>query len=95
MADPLAYRLSPKGPQCARFPKRCCRCWRPRRFPRAYFHVDPKTGNRAWTHRLFNVTDAGMLTTATNLVFSAGREGYFFALDGKTGKTSGRSIWAR
>jgi glucose dehydrogenase len=33
-----------------------------------------------------DVTDAGVLSTASDLVFSGGREGYFFALDGKTGQ---------
>ncbi len=32
-----------------------------------------------------DITLAGVLSTATDLVFSGGREGYFFALDGRTG----------
>jgi len=32
------------------------------------------------------VTDAGMLTTASDILFTGGREGYFYALDAKTGK---------
>jgi glucose dehydrogenase len=32
-----------------------------------------------------DVTDAGMLTTALDLLFAGGREGYFFALDARTG----------
>ena len=32
-----------------------------------------------------DVTDAGVLTTATDVLFSGGREGYFFALDARTG----------
>ena len=32
-----------------------------------------------------DVTDGGILTTASNLLFSGGREGYFFALDARTG----------
>jgi alcohol dehydrogenase (cytochrome c) len=39
-----------------------------------------------WTYKLFDVTDAGILSTASNLVFSGSREGYVYALDGKTGK---------
>ena len=31
------------------------------------------------------VTDAGILTTASDLLFSGGREGYFFALDARNG----------
>ena len=32
-----------------------------------------------------DVTDAGILTTASDLLFSGGREGYFFALDARNG----------
>ena len=32
-----------------------------------------------------DVIDAGVLTTASDLVFSGDREGYVFALDAKTG----------
>ena len=32
-----------------------------------------------------DLTDAGILTTATDLLFTGGREGYFFALDARTG----------
>ena len=31
------------------------------------------------------MTDAGILTTASDLLFSGGRDGYFFALDARTG----------
>jgi alcohol dehydrogenase (cytochrome c) len=48
--------------------------------------LDPKTGKRVWTFPQFDVTDAGMLTTASDILFTGGREGYFYALDAKTGK---------
>ena len=32
-----------------------------------------------------DVTDSGILTTSTDLLFSGGREGYFHALDARTG----------
>ena len=48
--------------------------------------VDPKTGKRVWTFSQYDVTDAGMLTTASDILFTGGREGYFYALDAKTGK---------
>ena len=44
------------------------------------------TGKRVWTFPQYDVTDAGMLTTASDLLFTGGREGYFYALDAKTGK---------
>ena len=46
---------------------------------------DPKTGEKRWEFRMADVTDSGVLTTASDLVFSGGREGYFFALDARTG----------
>ena len=33
-----------------------------------------------------DVTDSGVLTTASDLLFAGGREGYFFALDARTGE---------
>jgi alcohol dehydrogenase (cytochrome c) len=47
--------------------------------------IDPKTGERKWEFKMLDVTDAGILTTASDLLFSGGREGYFFALDGRNG----------
>jgi alcohol dehydrogenase (cytochrome c) len=47
--------------------------------------IDPKTGERKWEFRMSDITDAGILTTATDLLFSGGREGYFYALDARSG----------
>jgi alcohol dehydrogenase (cytochrome c) len=47
---------------------------------------DPKTGDRKWEFKMNDVTWAGVLTTESDLLFSGGREGYFFALDDRTGK---------
>ncbi len=47
---------------------------------------DPKTGEKKWEFKMADVTDAGILTTATDLLFSGGREGYFFALDARSGE---------
>jgi alcohol dehydrogenase (cytochrome c) len=55
----------------------------------AVIAIDPNTGNRVWTHKMFDVTDAGILSTAGGLLFSGGREGFFYALDAKTG----RNLW--
>jgi len=35
---------------------------------------------------MHDVTDSGILTTATDLLFTGGREGYFHALDARTGQ---------
>jgi alcohol dehydrogenase (cytochrome c) len=47
--------------------------------------LDPQTGARKWTFKQFDVTDSGILTTASDLLFTGGREGYFYALDARTG----------
>jgi alcohol dehydrogenase (cytochrome c) len=48
--------------------------------------IDPATGETKWTLRQFDVSDAGMLTTASDLLFTGGREGHFIAVDARTGK---------
>jgi alcohol dehydrogenase (cytochrome c) len=47
---------------------------------------DPKGGELKWQFKMADVTDSGILTTATDLVFAGGREGYFFALDARSGE---------
>jgi len=47
--------------------------------------IDPKTGTKKWEYAMSDVVDAGVLTTASDVLFSGGREGYVFALDARTG----------
>ena len=47
--------------------------------------IDPASGQAKWKFRQFDVSDSGILTTATDLLFSGGREGYFYAMDARTG----------
>jgi alcohol dehydrogenase (cytochrome c) len=47
--------------------------------------LDIRTGQKKWKFDMRDVTDAGILTTASDLLFSGGREGYFHALDARTG----------
>ena len=47
--------------------------------------IDALTGEKKWDFEMADVTDAGVLTTASDLLFSGGREGYFYALDARTG----------
>lgn len=46
---------------------------------------DPKTLDKKWEFKMNDITWAGVLSTAGDVVFSGGREGYFFALDGRDG----------
>ena len=48
--------------------------------------LDPQTGQTKWRFEQFDVSDSGILTTATDLLFTGGREGYFQALDARTGQ---------
>jgi alcohol dehydrogenase (cytochrome c) len=50
---------------------------------RAY---DPRTLDQVWEHTMADITWAGTLATAGDLVFGGGREGYFFALDAESGE---------
>lgn len=48
--------------------------------------LDPNTGQERWRFEQYDVTDSGILTTASDLLFTGGREGYFYALDARTGR---------
>lgn len=47
--------------------------------------IDPATGERKWHFEMHDVNTSGILTTASDLLFVGGREGYFQALDARTG----------
>jgi glucose dehydrogenase len=47
--------------------------------------LDPQTGESKWDFRMVNYTESGVLSTASDLVFSGGLEGNFFALDARDG----------
>jgi alcohol dehydrogenase (cytochrome c) len=52
----------------------------------ALLAIDPQTGQQKWRFEQFDVSDSGILTTVTDLLFTGGREGYFHALDARTGE---------
>jgi len=52
----------------------------------AVLALDPKTGEKKWEFTMTDITDAGILTTASDLLFSGGREGVFYALDARNGQ---------
>ena len=47
--------------------------------------IDPHTGDLKWEYKMTDFTDGGILTTASDLVFTGGREGFFVALNARTG----------
>ncbi|MGE3511927.1 MAG: pyrroloquinoline quinone-dependent dehydrogenase [Vicinamibacterales bacterium] len=51
----------------------------------AVIALDLHTGERKWTFKMTDVTTSGIVTTASDLLFTGTREGYFHALDARTG----------
>jgi len=47
--------------------------------------IDPKTGDTRWRFETTDVSSSGILTTASNLLFSGSRDGYFYALNAESG----------
>ena len=48
--------------------------------------IDPATGARKWEFRYLSPSTAGLLTTASGLIFSGDDEGNLLALDSRNGK---------
>ncbi len=48
--------------------------------------LDPTTGERKWEFRLLSPSTAGLLTTASGLLFGGDADGNLLALDSRTGK---------
>ncbi|MEQ1911849.1 MAG: PQQ-dependent dehydrogenase, methanol/ethanol family [Vicinamibacterales bacterium] len=60
--------------------------------------IDPTTGERRWEFRYTSPTMAGVMTTASGLVFAGDNEGNFMAFDSRTGRNlwryqTGTPIW--
>jgi alcohol dehydrogenase (cytochrome c) len=60
--------------------------------------IDPRTGERKWEFKFELSSLAGVMSTASGLVFAGNQEGEFGAFDGKTGKRlwlyrTGAPIW--
>jgi alcohol dehydrogenase (cytochrome c) len=51
----------------------------------AVLALDPLTGTVKWRFRMTDVTDSGIVSTASDLIFTGGREGYLQAIDARTG----------
>jgi alcohol dehydrogenase (cytochrome c) len=54
--------------------------------------IDPNTGELKWEFKMSDLTWAGILTTASNVLFSGGNEGYFYALDARNGNLLWKTI---
>ncbi|MGH9660279.1 MAG: pyrroloquinoline quinone-dependent dehydrogenase, partial [Bryobacteraceae bacterium] len=53
--------------------------------------INPRTGDKVWDYRMTDMSESGLLTTASDVLFSGNREGYFLALDA----TNGKLLWKR
>src|SRR6185295_8627996 len=51
----------------------------------AVLALDAATGEQKWRFPMTDVTMSGLLTTAGDVLFTGSREGYFQALDARTG----------
>lgn len=54
--------------------------------------VDLNDGTVKWQFKMVEVTDSGVLATASDLIFAGSREGYFYALDARTGSVLWKSM---
>ena len=52
----------------------------------AFRAIDPATGERKWEFKLLSPSTAGILTTASSLLFSGDADGNLLALDSRSGK---------
>jgi alcohol dehydrogenase (cytochrome c) len=52
----------------------------------AVLAIDPRTGEQRWRFELTDITTSGILTTASDLLFTGSREGHFHALDARSGE---------
>jgi len=51
----------------------------------AVLAIDPQTGTVKWRFRMTDVTDSGIISTGSDVIFTGGREGYLQAIDARTG----------
>jgi alcohol dehydrogenase (cytochrome c) len=51
----------------------------------AVLAIDPLTGTVKWRFRMTDVTDSGIISTASDLIFTGGREGYLQVIDARNG----------
>lgn len=57
----------------------------------AILAIEPQTGAAKWRFEMTDVGSSGILTTASDLLFAGTRDGYFLALDARTGALLWRS----
>jgi alcohol dehydrogenase (cytochrome c) len=53
--------------------------------------LDPQTGDLEWEFKMTEVSESGLLATATDVLFSGSQQGHLLALDAK----NGRLLWRK
>ncbi len=48
--------------------------------------LDPETGEMKWQFKMSDVSDSGVLSTASDMLFAGNREGWFYAFHARDGK---------
>ena len=48
--------------------------------------MNPITGEKVWDYAMLDISMSGILTTASDVLFSGNGEGCFFALNARSGK---------
>jgi alcohol dehydrogenase (cytochrome c) len=79
---PRPYSAVPGAPGLGRAP---LNTWTEAAGHGAVIALDVATGDQKWKFNMTDVTDSGILTTSSHLLFTGGREGYFQALDARSG----------
>lgn len=80
---PRSFSAVPGAPGLSRGP---INTWTEAAGHGAVIALDARTGEQRWKFHMTDVTDSGILTTASDLLFTGGREGFFQALDARTGE---------
>jgi alcohol dehydrogenase (cytochrome c) len=80
-----AMRPTPESPVSPNIGRPPINTWTNAMSHGALIAIDPATGDRRWTFPMYDLTESGVMTTASDLVFTGGRDGYLLALDARTG----------
>ena len=82
---PGAYEPVPDAPTGAGLTRGPINSWTNEVGHGAVLAIDALTGEQKWKFEMTDVISSGILTTASDLLFTGARSGYFQALDSRTG----------
>ena len=82
---PGAYEPVPDAPTGAGLTRGPINSWTNEVGHGAVLAIDALTGEQKWKFEMTDVISSGILTTASDLLFTGARSGYFQALDARTG----------